>query len=82
MIFLLFKGGTGTLSELGMVWVLAKIYYGKHKPFVLVGDFWRPIVEAISSNMLFDNVEVELANIVSHVEEAVELVKKWRDSAD
>jgi len=39
-IFLFFKGGTGTVSELGTAWVLAKLYYGHHKPFILFGDFW------------------------------------------
>ncbi len=75
--YLLFKGGTGTLSELGMVWVMAKIYFGKHKPFVLVGDFWRPIIKAVEENMLLDGREIGLPKIVDEVEEAVELIEEW-----
>jgi predicted Rossmann-fold nucleotide-binding protein len=32
------KGGTGTISEFGMVWALAKLYYGCHKPVISI---WR-----------------------------------------
>ena len=38
-LFIIFKGGTGTISELGTAWVLAKLYYGHHKPFILFGEF-------------------------------------------
>ena len=78
-VYLLFKGGTGTLSELGMVWVMAKIYYGKHKPFILVGDFWQPIVKAVMENMWLDEVEIGLLKIVNEVEEAVELIEEWKE---
>ena len=36
--FIIFKGGSGTMSEFGTAWVLAKLYYGHHKPFILYGD--------------------------------------------
>src|SRR5690606_25415266 len=39
--FVVFKGGTGTISEWGLIWLLAHIYYGQHKPFVLYGEFWH-----------------------------------------
>ena len=38
-IFVIFKGGSGTMSEFGTAWVLAKLYYGHHKPFILFGSF-------------------------------------------
>jgi len=78
-VYLLFKGGTGTLSEFGMVWVMAKIYYGKHKPFILVGDFWRPIAKVITENMFLDEVEMKLLTIVDEVEEAVKLIEEWKE---
>ncbi len=75
-VYLLFKGGTGTLSELGMVWVMAKIYFGKGKPFILVGNFWRPIIKVVEENMLIDGKEIELVKIVDRVEEAVEMIEE------
>ncbi len=49
--YVIFNGGTGTLSEFGMAWGLAYLYFGHHKPFVLYGDFWFPIMEALVKNM-------------------------------
>lgn len=56
-VFIACQGGTGTVSEFGMVWALAKMYFGKHKPVILYGEFWRPVVEAFSENMLIDDEE-------------------------
>ena len=50
--YVIFNGGTGTLSEFGMAWGLAYLYFGHHKPLILYGDFWFPIVEALVANML------------------------------
>ena len=68
-IFLIFKGGTGTISELGTAWVLAKLYYGHHKPFILVGSFWRPVIGAIHDNLLIDVKEMDVFRIVDGIDE-------------
>lgn len=49
--YVIFNGGTGTLSEFGMAWGLAYLYFGHHKPLILYGDFWYPIVEALVKNL-------------------------------
>lgn len=35
-----------------MAWGLAYLYFGHHKPLILYGDFWFPIVESLVKNML------------------------------
>jgi uncharacterized protein (TIGR00730 family) len=70
-LFLMFKGGTGTISELGTAWVLAKLYYGHHKPFILFGGFWRPIMESIRTNMNIDEMEMNTFKIVDKREEVL-----------
>ena len=50
--YVIFNGGTGTLSEFGMAWGLAYLYFGHHKPLILYGDFWFPIMEVLVKNML------------------------------
>lgn len=52
------KGGTGTISEFGMVWCLAKLYYGCHKPVILYGDFWDELIEAFQKTMYIDETEL------------------------
>lgn len=75
-IYLLFNGGTGTLSELGVSWVLAKLYYGHHKPFILVGSFWRPIIGAIHDNMLIDAKEMDVFRIVDGIDDIIPKMKE------
>lgn len=76
-VLLLFKGGTGTLSELGLVWVLAKLYYGHHKPFILVGNFWRPIIGAIHENLLIDAKEMDVFKIVDGVDDVLPAIRHF-----
>lgn len=75
-IFLIFQGGTGTISELGTAWVLAKLYYGHHKPFILVGSFWRAVIGAIHDNLLIDAKEMDVFKIADSVEEIVPMMKQ------
>ncbi len=49
--YVVMNGGTGTLSEFGMAWGLAYLYFGRHKPLILYGDFWFPIMESLVSNL-------------------------------
>jgi predicted Rossmann-fold nucleotide-binding protein len=51
MLTLSFRGGTGTISEFGMAWGLAKLYYGHHKPIILYGNYWKEIVDAFDKHM-------------------------------
>jgi len=74
--FLIFQGGTGTVSEFGTAWVLAKLYYGHHKPFILVGAFWRPVMEVIEKNLLIDAREMDVFRIVDTVEEIYPTMKE------
>jgi uncharacterized protein (TIGR00725 family) len=79
-IFLLFKGGTGTISELGTAWVLAKLYYGHHKPFILVGSFWRPIIGAMHDNLFIDAKEMDVFRIVDGIDDIVPTMKKMEEA--
>lgn len=74
--FIIFKGGTGTISEFGTAWVLAKLYYGRHKPFILYGEFWIPIIDAIRRNMLIDKNEMSVFEIVTRRQDVFPTMKK------
>jgi hypothetical protein len=45
--FVACKGGTGTLVELAVVWEMLNKSVMPRKPFVALGEFWRPIVERV-----------------------------------
>lgn len=78
-IYLLFNGGTGTLSELGTSWVLGKLYYGHHKPMILVGAFWRPIIGVIHDNMMIDAKEMDVLRIVDGIDDIYPTMKRMEE---
>lgn len=41
------KGGTGTLVELAVVWEMLNKRVMREKPFVVLGEFWTPILERV-----------------------------------
>jgi uncharacterized protein (TIGR00730 family) len=61
--FVACKGGTGTLVELAVVWEMLNKGVIHSKPFVVLGEFWTPVVERVR--------EVEIDH-GSHWGEAVE----------
>ncbi len=75
--FIIFKGGSGTISEFGTAWVLAKIYYGHHKPFILYGEHWIPIIDAIRANMNIDAKEYSVFEICKNIEEVLKTIQKF-----
>lgn len=70
------KGGTGTISEFGMVWALSKLYYGCHKPVILYGDFWDEIIEAFQNGMYIDEIELGVLYQATTPEEILKILKK------
>jgi len=76
-INIIFNGGTGTISEFGMAWGLARLYFGHHKPLILYGDFWKPIMDSFKNNMLVRPEEYEVFTIVSSPKDALEAIEKY-----
>jgi len=47
--YIVLPGGTGTLLELAMVWELKnKGFLQGDKPIILVGGFWKPLVDIVA----------------------------------
>ncbi len=74
-VYVIFNGGTGTISEFGMAWGLAKLYFGHHRPLILFGSFWHEILEAFGKNMLIRHEEVLVYRIVTTPQEVLEVIK-------
>lgn len=45
--FVACKGGTGTLVELAVVWEMLNKRVLARKPFVVLGEFWQPVIERV-----------------------------------
>ncbi len=76
-VFVVCKGGTGTISEFGLVWCLGKLYYGCHKPVVLYGDFWDDLIEAFQKTMYIDEVEMAVLHRAKTPEELLKLIESF-----
>lgn len=76
-VYVVCRGGTGTMSEFSMVWALAKLYYGKHKPVILFGEFWKDIIDKLQEHMLIDDNELGVLHYATTKEEVLELVKSF-----
>ena len=76
-VFVIFKGGSGTVSEFGTAWVLAKLYYGHHKPIILYGDFWAEILDCLRKNLNIDSTELSVFEICNSKEEVVRAVERF-----
>lgn len=68
--YVIFRGGTGTISEFGMAWGLARLYFGHHKPLVLYGSFWNNIIKTFAENMRIRSEELEVYRVATTPEEA------------
>jgi len=75
-IYVIFKGGTGTISEFGMAWGLARLYFGHHKPLILYGSFWHDILEAFGRGMLIRPEEIRVYRIVTKPQEVLEEIQE------
>ncbi|MCA9382965.1 methyltransferase domain-containing protein [Candidatus Dojkabacteria bacterium] len=73
------KGGTGTVSEFGMVWALSKLYYGCHKPVILFGSFWDNIIESFRTNMNIDEIELGVLYQANSGDEIIKILQEHEE---
>lgn len=78
-MYVFFNGGTGTISEFGMAWGLARLYFGRHKPLVLYGDFWQDIIDTFRQNMRLRPEDLEVFKIVNSPEKVIVAIKHFEN---
>lgn len=78
--YVIFRGGTGTVSEFGMAWGLARLYFGHHKPLVLYGEFWNNIIKAFTENMRIRPEELEVYRVVTNPEQAYAAIQNFENA--
>ncbi len=72
--YLVFNGGTGTVSEFGMAWGLARLHFGHHRPLILFGQWWQNIMDTFIKNMHIRPEARQVYRVVATPEEAVAAV--------
>lgn len=79
-VYLIFNGGTGTISEFGMAWGLARLHFGHHKPLILYGGWWHDVIEALGKSMRLRPEELKVYHIVTTPEEVLMKIKSLEAS--
>lgn len=69
--YVFFRGGSGTVSEFGMAWGLARLYFGHHKPLILYGKFWENMMATFMANMRMRPEEFQVYRVVTTPEEVI-----------
>lgn len=77
--YVFFNGGSGTISEFAMCWVVARLYFGFHKPIILFGSFWNNIIEAFVANMRIRPEEVRVLKVVETPEQVISALEDFED---
>lgn len=77
-VFVIFNGGTGTISEFAMAWGLARLYFGHHKPLILYGDFWQEIIFAFTSGMYIRAEERHVFKIVNKPKQVIAAINDFK----
>ncbi|MCL4390276.1 MAG: LOG family protein [Patescibacteria group bacterium] len=70
-VYVVFNGGTGTISEFGMAWGLARLHFGHHKPLLLYGPWWHDVIEVFGRNMHLRPEELKVYHIVTSPQEVL-----------
>ncbi len=76
-VYVIFNGGTGTISEFGMAWGLARIYFGHHKPLILYGEFWPEVIEAFKKNMKLRPEELKVFKFANNPHEVLTAISEF-----
>ncbi len=74
--FVFFKGGTGTISEIGLCWQMAKFEYGKHSPLIFYGSFWKKILNKMKDLLPLTKDETTVYTVVKNAKEVVSVLEK------
>ncbi|MBI4547599.1 MAG: LOG family protein [Ignavibacteriae bacterium] len=62
--YVVLKGSTGTLLELAAVWEQMNKRLLRHKPIIVLGDFWSPVVQTLKDELSHEG----LTNATSYVQ--------------
>lgn len=75
--YVVFNGGTGTISEFAMAWGVARLYIDHHKPLILYGNFWQHLMVDFKEHMMIRPDEQSVYSIVNSTSELLTTLEKY-----
>ena len=74
--YIALRGGMGTVTEISLVWNKMQTQVLEPRPLVLLGDCWRPIVDAWQKHLVVNDDDVRLLKFAHSPDEAVGIVAR------
>jgi uncharacterized protein (TIGR00730 family) len=74
--FIAVRGGMGTLTEMCLIWNMIQTKTAADKPMILLGSFWKPLLESIAGHLVVSEHDLSLLPVVGTAEEAVECLQQ------
>lgn len=75
--YVVFRGATGTLVELAIVWEYIIKGVMKEKPIIVLGDYWNSVIQTITKELANEGLE-DFAKFVIQVDSTEECVEVLR----
>jgi uncharacterized protein (TIGR00730 family) len=79
--YIVLRGSIGTLAELHIVWNLATLEPGFDKVIVLLGDFWKDVIQTYERTLAVDERQTRYLQFASTPEECVEILQRRLNDA-
>lgn len=73
--FIALRGGIGTVAEISLVWNKLQTGVIERRPLVLLGECWKPIIEAWQKHLVVSDRDISLLKFADTVEQAVEIIE-------
>ncbi len=73
--FVALRGGMGTVTEVSLVWNKLSTRVIDYRPLVLLGNCWRPVVDAWQKHLVVSDADVSLLHFAHDAETACELIR-------
>ena len=74
--YIAMRGGMGTLTEVTLIWNMLQTRTMEPRPLVLLGNFWKPALEALALHLVVAPAELDLLRFADTADEAVSLLRK------
>lgn len=74
--FVAFRGGMGTVTEVSLVWNKLQTRVIGSRPLVLLGDCWKPVVDAWQHNLAVSDSDVSILDFAGNAQEAFDIITR------
>jgi uncharacterized protein (TIGR00730 family) len=72
--FVALRGGMGTITEISLVWNKLQTGVIGPRPLVLMGECWKPVIEAWKANLEVSDSDVSYLDFASGAEDAADII--------